>query len=283
MDTLKIKAFLLIEKHGSFSGAAEELSYTPSALSHMADALEKELGVQLFTRTHKGVEITEAGKKLAGHFRAVTEAENALLKAVSSLVAVQDAELKIGTYSSIALHILPEILQKFKNFYPSVRISILVADRFSAWQEEEIPDVIFSDKLPDCMTEWYPMTEDAYVAVVPSDQFPKRRSVTREELYTFSYIQTNESFLNSYFDCSKFKEVIQLTSAEYGSVISMVREGIGVAVLPHLAIRERPHGVRVLQVLPKITRTLGFAFREDRKCSAAAKQFIRFLKENPMS
>ncbi len=282
MDTLKIKAFLLIEKHGSFSGAAEELSYTPSALSHMADALEKELDVHLFKRTHKGVEITPEGKRLAAHFRAVADAETALLDAAASLHADQEAELRIGTFSSIALHILPEILQKFKSVNPTVKISILVADNFSTWSSGEMPDVIFSDKLPDCMTEWYPMTEDAYAAVVPSDQFPGRRSVSREELYAFSYIQTNESFLNSYFDCSKFKEMIQLTSAEYGSVISMVREGIGVAVLPRLAMRERPHGVRVLHLLPKTVRTLGFAFREDGKCSAAARRFIQFLKESPL-
>ena len=279
MDTLKIKAFLLIEKHGSFSAAAEELSYTPSALSHMADALEEELGVRLFLRSHKGVGLTEEAKALSAHFRAIADAETSLLEAAASLRNAQAAELRIGTFSSIALHILPEILQKFKISYPSVKISILVADSFKSWSSGEMPDVIFSDKLPVGMTEWYPMTEDAYAAVVPSDQFTGRRSVEREELYAFPYIQTNESFLNEYFDCSRFKELIQLTSAEYGSVISMVREGIGVAVLPRLAMRERPHGVRVLNLLPKTVRTLGFAFREDSKNSEAARQFIRFLKE----
>ena len=283
MDTLKIKAFLLIEKHGSFSGAAEELSYTPSALSHMADALEEELGVRLFQRTHKGVILSEEGKKLAPHFRAVADAETALMEASASLRNAQDTELRIGTYSSIALHMLPEILQKFKSAYPSVKISILVADSFKSWSSGEMPDVIFSDKLPEGMTEWYPLKEDAYAAVVPSHQFAGRRSVSREELYAFPYIQTNESFLNAYFDCSRFKELIQLTSTEYGSVISMVREGIGVAVLPRLAMRECPHGVRVLNLLPKTVRTLGFAFREDTKASEAARRFIRFLKEMPLS
>ena len=64
MDTLKIKAFLLVVKHKNFSLAAKELSYTPSALSHIADSLENELGVKLFNRTRKGVEITEDGKML---------------------------------------------------------------------------------------------------------------------------------------------------------------------------------------------------------------------------
>ena len=63
MDTNKIKMFLLTEKYKSFSKTAEEFSYTPSAISHIADSLEEELGVKLFIRSRKGVELTEAGLK----------------------------------------------------------------------------------------------------------------------------------------------------------------------------------------------------------------------------
>jgi DNA-binding transcriptional LysR family regulator len=69
MDTLKVKVFLQIAQHKSFSKVARDLSYTPSALSHMADALEKELKLQLFERTYRGVELTEAGRKLSVSLR----------------------------------------------------------------------------------------------------------------------------------------------------------------------------------------------------------------------
>ena len=85
MDTLKIKAFLLVSKYKNFSLAAKELSYTPSALSHIADSLENELGVKLFNRTRKGVEITEDGKKLYDYFLKVAKAEEELHKASASI------------------------------------------------------------------------------------------------------------------------------------------------------------------------------------------------------
>jgi len=277
MDTLKIKAFLLIEQYRSFSKAAAKFSYTPSALSHMADSLEDELGVRLFHRTHTGVELTDAGRELSEKFHAAAEAEQALFDAAGALSAAQDTTLRIGAYSSIALSMLPEILQRFRQAYPAVKISILVADQFQA--DEKFPDVIFSASLPERMTTWVPMTEDAYVAVVPASQFPNRRSVSREELYVYPYIYTNESDLDAYFDYSRFRELIHLTSDEYGPVISMVEKGIGISVLPRLAIKERPNGVRVLQLQPRTVRTLGFAFRDDGKHAAAAQQFIRFLRQ----
>ena len=62
MDIAKIKVVLLALEKKSFSKAAEELSYTPSALSHIADSLESELGVKILNRTFTGIELTENGK-----------------------------------------------------------------------------------------------------------------------------------------------------------------------------------------------------------------------------
>ncbi len=280
MDTLKIKAFLMVEKYKSFSKAAAEFNYTPSALSHMADTLEAELGIKLFHRTPRGVEITDAGRQLREKFAAVAEAERALTDAAAALSGEQAASLRIGTYSSIALHILPEILQQFKSIYPEVKISILVADSFGAPQGEDTADVIFADAKPQNMAKWYPMMEDEYVAVVPADAFPGRRSVQREALYAHAFIRTNESILEDYFAYDKFREIVHLTSVEDASAVSMVKEGIGVAVLPRLVVKEHPRGVRMLRLLPKTTRTLGFAFREEGVRSRAAERFVRFLQES---
>ena len=76
MDTLKIKTILSAVENKSFSKTAETLSYTPSALSHMADSLEQELGVKLLKRTPKGVELTENGEKLKDKMQAVLDAED---------------------------------------------------------------------------------------------------------------------------------------------------------------------------------------------------------------
>ena len=85
METSKIKGLLLAAKYQSLSRAAEEFSYTPSALSHIADALEEELGVKLLSRTHAGVSLTEEGILLKEKMEAVLRAEDELRIAATAI------------------------------------------------------------------------------------------------------------------------------------------------------------------------------------------------------
>ena len=279
MDTTKIKAFLLAEKYKSFSKVAQEFSYTPSALSHMADALEKELGVKLFDRTHHGVQITEAGRQLYDKFSAVIEAEEALLDAANQIAKRQAEVLRIGTYSSIARHILPEILHSFKRAFPSVNTSVLVEDNIQDLLRSDALDVIFTDEYnPDCDTRWYPITEDRYMAVVPEQWFPERDSVTKEELYDYPFIRLDEAVLDAYFTYSEFREIIRIQSIENETAVSMVKGNIGVTVLPNLNMSTCPEGVKVLTLTPKLTRMIGIQYKSG-NVSAATERFVRHIQK----
>lgn len=279
MDTLKIKAFLLAEKYKSFSRAAEEFSYTPSAFSHIADSLEQELGIKLFNRTRRGVELTQAGKELYDKFVAVVNAERELVEAASVLSDGKKNELRIGSYSSIALHILPGILQDFKELYPSVKTSILVDDVMQGWLDNNTADVILSEKPFERNVKWYPIMEDEYVVAAHKSIFPNREKICKEELYGHTFIRTGEEALNSYLDYSSFKETITLKSIENDSVISMIKENIGLSVLPALTMKNCPEEVKVLKLEPKLSRTVGIAFKTG-KLPWSAEQFIRHVKKN---
>lgn len=279
MDTTKIKAFLLAEKHKSFSKVAKEFSYTPSALSHMADALEQELGIKLFNRSHNGVEITEAGKQLYEKFAAVIDAENALQEAAAEIAKGQEGVLRIGTYSSVARHILPEILHSFKTEYPTVKTSVLVEDSMRDWLENDELDVIFTDEYHlDHITQWYPIMEDRYVAAVPAAWFPEESTISREVLYAYPFIQVEEAVLEEYFTYSKFQEIIQIKSIENETAVSMVNEQIGVTVLPALTMKNCPEGVRVLELTPKLSRMIGVQYKHC-KNALTTERFVRHLKK----
>ncbi|MBQ9714436.1 MAG: LysR family transcriptional regulator [Clostridia bacterium] len=279
MDTLKIKALLSAVKLKSLSKAAEEISYTPSALSHMTDSLEAELGVKLLKRTPMGVQLTEDGELLYDKLLMLAEAENDLLKAAKSLSEKHDSTLRIGAYSSISQHLLPEILHSFKTAYPDIIVSITVANRFNGWLEENTADVIFSDKRPTENCEWLPFMTDPFVAIVPSDALKGKKQVQKDELYPYPYISTNETSICEYFDISRFKEVLCFNSVDDDSVLSMVKEGIGVSVLPALVLKKPCKGVRVLKLFPEISRTLGIAFNKNSERSSVASLFIKFLKD----
>ena len=275
METMKIKAILLAAKYQTLSRAAESFSYTPSALSHMADALEEELGVKLLERTRAGVRLTNAGEQLYEKMDAVLLAEQELRAAAAALSDAHSEILRIGSYSSIANYILPPLVKRFKKENPDIRVSITVADSLRGWLEGDMADVIFADKVAVAENEHSMILEDAYVAVVQEGMFKGRRVINREELYAFPYISTNESSLRAYFEEARFAEILRFDSVDDTSVLSMVREGIGVAVLPSLATRKAVSGIRFLRLSPSISRSIGFAYR---KKTPATARFLEFMK-----
>ena len=276
MDTLKIKALLSAVKYKSLSKAAEDFSYTPSALSHSVDALESELNVKLLVRTHTGVHLTDEGEALLDRLNAVVKAENELFKKANELSEKKQNHLKIGTYSSISVNLLPQILTEFKKKYPEITISITVGDSLKKFLESDRVDIFLGDENPDY--EWIPLIKDDYVAVVPIALFKEKSSVSFEELYKYSFIISENLTVLHSFDLSGFKEIITMTSEDDAPAVSMVCQGMGVTILPSLVLNDENKGVRVLKLKPEISRKLGISFKKKSTLSQSALKFIDFLK-----
>lgn len=280
MDTKKIKIILAAVKEKSFSKAAETLAYTPSALSHIADSLEEELGVVLLCRGPQGISLTEDGKRLYEKLCRVSEAEDELISAAKNLSSQKESILRIGCYSSISANLLPKILKLFKHQNPDIAVSIAVRSAFHSWIDEENADIIFADDIALSGSDGIFIINDPFVAVMPKNTLPNRKSITRDELYEYTYISTKQRVLRNYFDYSQFKETVQFDSVDDSSVISMIKEGIGIAVLPRLVTRRERRNIQVLTLEPEISRKLGFVHRNDAPMTEATKKFISFLKSN---
>ena len=277
METQKIKAILLASEKKSLSAAAEEFSYTPSAMSHMADALEEELGVKILERTRTGVELSEAGQQLKDKMTAVIAAENELKKAAAEISKLAECELRIAAYASISTYILPEILSSFKQKHPEIKVSIVVDDYLRDWLESGVADVVFGEETIFGKNENIMLMEDDYVAIFPEGTFSNNRTVHRDELYDFIFIQTSDAVLKKYFDNGRFSEVISLVTVDNDTVISMIKKKLGFAVLPSLSIKRGIKGIKVLKLEPKLSRSLGLAYKH---ANPAVKKFIDFIKND---
>jgi DNA-binding transcriptional LysR family regulator len=265
---------LLIAKHHSFSRAAGELSYTPSALSHIADALEQELGLRLFVRTKKGVTLTPEGKALQSKFAAMQKAEAALLHAAGELRAEKEVVLRIGTISSIALHLLPSLLHSFKQAYPQVQTEILVDDNMHHWLQEGIADILLADSTMG-FADLQMLQEDPYVAAVPVAAFPGRDTVQLQELYQYPFIRANEVYLDDFLDYTAFRSVVRVASIEYDSALYLVKGNLGVSVLPRLSTMACPPEVKILELQPRLVRQIGYCCPPEP--TTACRQFIEHL------
>ena len=277
MDTMKIKAVLAAAKHGSLSKAAQDFSYTPSALSHLLATFEEELGVRLFERSAKGVTLSAQGVELLPKFEAMLQAEQSISDTVRALIAKNGSEVRIATYSSISRNFLSRFLADFKKEHPETRLSVHVSDDLTGWLEEGRADVIFADNivLPD--KELVPIATDRYWAVAPEGLLGSKESITREELYELPHIFTDDEYLQTVFEKSRFRELIYFKSDDDHAVVQMVRAGMGVAVMPELVLQGNMRGVSLLELTPAVTRTLGFAVKKG-VCSPAVNKFVKYVK-----
>lgn len=277
MDTQKIKAILSAVEHKSLSKAAEELSYTPSAMSHIADSVEHELGVKILMRTPLGVSFSEEGKELYDYMKALIDAEKALTSAATTLRQSKENRLRIGTFSSISQSILPAIISQFRTVYPNIKISVSVEDSLEDWLSNDLVDIIFADELSFGDNMWIPFLEDPFVAVVPVDMFKGKKKVSKEDLYEHAFVSINEKVLDSYFDKSRFASVLDFESVDNVSVLHMIQHGLGVSVLPKLMMTKKLSGIKTLDLEEPICRTIGFAYKKEAKQTYALKTFIDYM------
>lgn len=280
MDTNKIKAVIRAAELKSLSKAAEELSYTPSAFSHIADSLEDELGVVLLKRTSAGVEWTDGGKKLLGEFNSLIAQEEKILKKAEALSSAEKT-LTIATYASISRTFLPKIVKDIRENVKGVKLHITVGDKLNALLEKDFVDIIVTEIAPDGKEYVYrEIYNEEYVAVLPPKFIKSAKEISKEFLYKYPFIMCTESALKTYLDLSKFKEVIQVVSDDDSSIIKMVKEGIGVTVLPKLSLSGTASDVTICDLQEKLTRTLGIAYKKNNPKKKEIKKIASFFTES---
>lgn len=124
LDPRRLRILLSVAEEGSFSGAAQRLSLTQSAVSQQMAALERETGVSLLLRSPQGVSLTEAGTLLAQRasrlLAGVAAVEGELRTAGES-----PPEVRLGSFTSAGVELLPQALRAFRAAFPGVRVSLV--------------------------------------------------------------------------------------------------------------------------------------------------------------
>ncbi len=273
MTVDRIKIFVDAVRLGSFHKAADKYFYTPSALSHIADAIEKELGVKLLERSAGGIRLTKDGEALFPHLERIAAERQELLAAADGLKK-RRTELTVGCYSSISKHLLPDIISAFQAKYPHIRISVVVGNNLNElWQKNA--EVCFVSESEREGFPFLPVYTDEYVAVAKAGVFPKKKLLSREEIATQTFLLPDDWAVKHWFgDASE--DVTRVSSADDGVILSMVRNGLGISILPYLAVKNHPREVQILKIQPAVTRTLGLVYNE--KSSPAVKKLLTLLQ-----
>ena len=170
MDDKRLRALLTAVQCGSFGKATAQLGYTQSAMTHMVNKLEAELGCTLLTRSSHGVRLSEEGEHLLPYIQDFLRASETLRREAVAQGEAHNRVLRIGCFASIARARLPALLQKFRKLHPEIKIDVLVGGyELAAALEEERVQLALVEETCGKGFYWTPLTDAPLVAVTPPD------------------------------------------------------------------------------------------------------------------
>ncbi|MGI6270116.1 MAG: LysR family transcriptional regulator [Candidatus Howiella sp.] len=286
MDIQIGKIFALIKavECGSFTKAAEALSYTQSGVSRMIGDLEREWGITLLERGRGGVRPTSDGVKLLPFARRICEDCRELQNQVDALGGLQAGLIRIGTFSSVATHWLPNIIKAFQADYPNVEYELLLGDytEIESWILEGRVDCGFLRLPAGPGLETVFLEQDRLLAVLPEghplaggDRFP----VTALCEEPFLLLEKGEKAeISAIFDRCGLTPQVRFTTWDDYAVMSMVESGLGISVLPELILKRVPYRIVTRELSIPAFRNIGFAMRDKKAASLAVRRFMEYLQ-----
>ena len=286
MDTSiqKYLAFVKTVEYGSFTKAAEVLSYSQSGISRMIKDLETEWNIPLLERSRSGVRLTSDGLKLLPHAKRVCEEYQKLQMEVDDLHGVQSGIIRIGTFSSVATHWLPNIIKAFQKDYPNIDYELLLGDytEIEEWIAEGRVDCGFL-RLPT-----YPefdtifLEQDNLMAIIPEDhplacceKFPLAKLCEEP----FMLLERGaKAEVSEVFERNHLTPRVRFTTWDDYAIMSMVESGLGVSILPQLILKRVPYRILAKELDVPAYRNIGLAVKNIDSVSIAAKRFMEYLK-----
>ncbi|TQP36399.1 DNA-binding transcriptional regulator DsdC [Vibrio cholerae] len=225
----KLHTFEVAARHNSFSLAADELSLTPSAISHRINKLEEEIGIKLFERTHRKVELTEEGQRI---YHSLQKTLNNLNQEIIDIKNCETSGLlTIYSRPSFAQCWLVPRIHAFKELYPSIDLKLLTGNENISFQGSGIDVAIyFDDHMPDKLSCKEIFSETIIPVCTP--EYAKKYSLTSsmDNLYNATLLHDNQAW-NYNSDADEWKtwaNANQLENLENISRIGFDRSDLAV-------------------------------------------------------
>ena len=263
MDSKKLEILVTAADLGSFTKASEVVGYTQSGLTHMMDALEKEIGFPLLQRNHSGIQLTDQGLQLMPAIREFLRANANLENQIQSIAQQKTDVIRIAAYASIAMQWMPEILYRFRRLCPEVNVDLRMVDH--ALEPFELlengkTDVIFASRQNYSCCDWVPLYQEKMLAILPRDYPLQQEVFYLKDFAGQDFIMPYGKFENDVHAALEPVGVslnAQQSRVDDETVIRMVGKGLGVSMMTELMIRGRTDDVLCVPVYPPAIRELG--------------------------
>jgi DNA-binding transcriptional LysR family regulator len=289
MNIQKYEAFLKTVEYRSLTKAAQALGYTQSAISHMLHALESEWRVTLLTRDRSGVSITSEGLRLLPLVRNVCNANRDLVDEIGELHGLEAGMIRIGTFTSVSVHWLPQMIKNFHSEYPNIDFELLHGDytEIETWLTEGRADCGFLRLPAKTGLDSIFLEQDRLLVILPEQHplaecelFPLAR-LAEEPFILLEEGTENE--ITEIFHGNGIQPRVRFTARDDYAIISMVENGLGISILPELVLRRTPYKIVKKELETPAYRQLGIVLKDIRHASPAVKRFLDYLHHRESS
>ena len=286
MDFGQIDAFVQVAAHSSFSRAAEVLQLTQPSITARIQALERELGEELFERGGRSVRLNDAGLAFHSYAERMLQTLREGRDAVDEVRNVQAGSLRLGSAPTISTYVLPGILHAFCRRYPGVDVIVRTG------RSEQVLGMLLADEvqvglvraLTNAEVETVPLYDDEIVlAAYPGHPFAASGRATiseaaREPIVLFDRGSSYYGLINSFFRQAGVIPNVAMELDSLEATKRMVEEGLGIALVPLVTIeRELEAGLLVrvdLSDADPIQRPISLIHRSHRKLPRTVQAFI---------
>ncbi|WP_029049476.1 LysR family transcriptional regulator [Cupriavidus sp. amp6] len=283
MSLSAYEVFVAIAERGSFAAAAHQLNLSPSAVSHALASFEQELGFALFVRNRSGVRLTSGGEALLPTVREVLQCNEKLEQQASKLLGLEAGTVRIGAFSSVSVAWMPKIIRSFADLYPNIQVSIEQGgyDDVVEWITKSKVDLGFVTLPAAPGLEVTPLYADPLVCIAPPSFAPKNKAyMTVAELTEHNVVLQGEGYGKETQQLLATHKISIKSSAraiDDAAIIAIVESGLGLSVVPQLALLNYRSSVQVFPFYPAESRAIMLGSLSHEGLAPAAKAMHKHI------
>jgi DNA-binding transcriptional LysR family regulator len=250
LNAQRLMVFREVISRRSFSGAADALSYSQSAVSQAVATLEGELGVTLIERDRRGLRPTAAGAALVDHADALLARLEAAEAEIAAIAGLHGGQLRIASFPTAGATLMPQAIASFRSAHPNVTVTLAegepeeVVPRLRAGEFDLVLLYEFSgiDTKRDSAMQRVDLVEDPmHVALPAGHPLAGKPRLRLGDLRSESWVQTAAAspcarHVVRSCHAARFEPVVSFESDDYQTVQGLVAAGVGVALIPQLAL-----------------------------------------------
>lgn len=285
MDLTKYQVFLKTVEYGSFTAAAQQLSFTQSGVSHAISGLEEELGVTLLSRSRGGVTLTADGWALMPYIQEICRQQRSIEERAKDLQGLETGVVRVAVFTSVSVQWMPYILKSFRKQYPNIEFELLPSNyntEIARWIQDGTADCGFLVLPTEANLDCWLLQRDQWKAIVPWDHpLAGREPFPPEALtqYPFILLEEGDDYeIQEVLDTLGVQPNVQYRVQQDQVILAMVSCGLGISIMEELMLDRNEYPVVACSFAKPFYRNIGICVKDKRAISRSTYRFVEHVR-----